>query len=97
MQMSEYDRFAFSLALFRLCRVHADVIAEGDFREIWDAFQSLSGFWFLMREARKDISTALKERSANLETAFALVMHDDLSAPEETIRRDHAVITNAGF
>lgn len=94
MQMSEYDSFAFSLALFRFVRAKASVATGGNFRDTWDAFRFSAGFWLLMREAKKEINTLLRDRATNLETAFTLALHDDLADPEGTMKRDRAVVSN---
>ncbi len=97
MQLSERDKHAFSLALFRATRAQADVASCGRFRDVWDALHAPSGFWLLMRAARADLNETIKSRAETYQTALALVISDDLEDSDGTTKRDRNTLSAASL
>lgn len=87
-----YEECAFRLALFRFTRVKAAAAISNDFRAIFDAFAHLRGFWLLMIRSQRDIAAVMEDRTDSVDTAMALVMHDDIAAGDAAIERDIAAL-----
>lgn len=85
---SQEERLAFNLALFRFNRATANIVANGDYRECVDLFrQGHLLMPFLAIDCQNEMNSLLDERDYGAETAFAIILHDDLSGGEEAIRR----------
>lgn len=87
-----YENCAFRLALFRFARVKAAAAISNDFRIIFDTFAHPRGFWLLMSRCQKDIAAAMEDRTDSVDTAMALVMHDDIAAGDAAIERDRLAL-----
>lgn len=87
-----HEECAFRLALFRYTRVRAAAAVSNDFRTIFDAFAHPRSFWTLMIRSQRDIANAMEDRTDSVDTAMALVMHDDIMAGEAAIERDIAAL-----
>jgi hypothetical protein len=83
-----YEDCAFRLALFRFTRVKAPAAITNDFRTVFDAFAHPRGFWLLMVRCQRDIAAAMENRTDSVDTAMALVMHDDMASGDAAIDRD---------
>lgn len=46
----------------------------------------------LLRKSQQDLASAMVERTEVLDTALALLFHDDIVAGDEAIERDKAVL-----
>ncbi len=90
----EYETVAFDLALFRFCNFYGSRLATSDFRHLLaDLPMCAPGFWVLMNRAQEDLANALDEGTRNLHVAFAMLMHDDLTDIEGSVRRDEDHLT----
>lgn len=93
---AEHEEYAFRLALFRLAKALGPDASSGDYGRAWKAFRTTGGFWKLMRESQKDLAEALDSRVSSIETAFALIMHDDVTAGEAATERDAKLLAGEG-
>lgn len=59
---------------------------------IYRHFGNTGGFWMLLRKSQQDLASAMVERTEVLDTALALLFHDDIVAGDEAIERDKAVL-----
>lgn len=87
-----YEDHAFRLALFRFTRVRASVALSNDYSKIHRQFGSPGGFWTLLRKSQQDLAAAMEERTEVLDTALALLFHDDIVAGDAAIERDKAIL-----
>ena len=87
-----YEDYAFRLALFRFARVKATTAMNSDYSTLYRQFAHPGGFWRLMHKCQQDLATAMEERTEVLDTAYALVLHDDVSAGATAIERDGALL-----
>lgn len=87
-----YEDYAFRLALFRFARVRASVALNSDYSNLYRQFAQPGGFWRLMHKCQQDLAAAMEERTEVLDTALALVLHDDVSAGTAAIERDGALL-----
>jgi hypothetical protein len=83
-----YEEAAFRLALFRYTRVKAKAAASNDFRTAFDEFAHPRGFWLLVNRCQKDLAAAMEDRTDHVQTALALVIHDDIASGAASIERD---------
>ena len=88
LKWGRYEECAFRLALFRFTRVKATAAISNDFRTIFDSFAHPRGFWLLMTRSQRDIATVMEDRTDSVDTAMALLMHDDIAAGDAAIERD---------
>lgn len=88
-----YELAAFRLALFRYTRVFAGIATSGDYTEVYRNFARQGGFWILFRRSQEDLAKAMDERTDVLDTALALLFHDDLAAGEASIERDRLIVS----
>lgn len=84
----EYEEYAFRLALFRFTRVSAGVAQSGSYSDIVSTFGRPHGFWLLLRRCQQDLASVMEDRADHLHLAFALLLHDDITAGEAAIERD---------
>jgi hypothetical protein len=92
LKWGRYEECAFRLALFRFTRVKAKAAISNEFRTIFDAFAHPRGFWLLMTRSQRDIATVMEDRTDSVDTAMALVMHDDIAAGDDAIERDRLAL-----
>lgn len=84
-----YEKEAFNLALFRATRALQGTAFQGSFHEQFSAFRMAgAAFWLLMRDSQVELSGRMESRDVPIQTAFALLIHDDLEAGEHAIARD---------
>ena len=87
----EYEQVAFRLALLRFGNFYQKQFADFDYRSLLADFpMCASGFWLLMSKAQKDLAKVMDEGGRNLELAFAMLAHDDLSDVSASVKRDKA-------
>lgn len=90
----EYEQVAFRLALLRFSSFYHESFAGADYRSLLADFpMCAAGFWLLLSEAQKDLANAMDEGARNLEVAFAMLVHDDLSDMSASVERDKAHLT----
>lgn len=87
-----YEDYAFRLALFRFTKVRATVALSNDYSTIFKEFANLTGFWRLLHKTQQDLAAAMEDRTEVLDTALALVLHDDLVAGDAAVERDKAIL-----
>lgn len=85
-----YEQYAFRLALFRFAKARAAAATSRDYGTIYRSFSNQGGFWLLMRDAQKDLAKCLEEQTSVMDTAFAIVLHEDLEAGQAATNRDLA-------
>lgn len=90
MNLSEVDRAALSLALFRHARARADAATSEDFGKTWRAFWNLGAFFEMFMLARRDIAREL-QAGASVDRALTHTMLQDVEQAEETTGRDQAI------
>jgi len=92
LKWGQYEEFAFKLALFRFAKARGLAAQEANYGEVYMQFNNHAGFWFLMREAQKDLAETIEARTRVMDTAFALLIHDDIAAGAEATARDIEVL-----
>lgn len=84
------DKLCFSIALFRFCRTHSETIMSDDFRKIHDFF-FFSDFWNLVAQAEDDMRTMQENRGYSEQTAFSMLVYEDLQDLERMKDRVTAI------
>lgn len=86
---AEHEREAFALALFRFCRLYGDAAKSGNYREILDLFpQYAPAFWLMLGSAQSDLMDATEVSEQPLSIVRTLLIHDDISDPVGSKKRD---------
>lgn len=88
----EYENHAFGLALFRFTRASSDVAQQAIAGSIFAKFRTHATFWLLMHRAQKDLSALMEESGADLSSALALAIHNDLMAGSSAVERDRDLL-----
>ena len=87
----EYEQVAFRLALLRFGNFYQEQFVDFDYRALLAEFPiCAAGFWLLMSKAQTDLAREMDEGARNLEVAFAILAHDDLSNVSASVERDKA-------
>ena len=98
MWWGEYEEQAFNLAVFRIVRLLSGVTRTGGYGSQFDAFRKVfPAFWPFMRDAQVDIASRHDARDMPVQTAFALVIHDDIEAGDAALDRDKERLRAYGF
>lgn len=87
-----FEEYAFRLALFRFTRAKANVAISNDYSSIYSQFARPVCFWLLLHKSQQDLAAAMEDRTDVLDTALALVLHDDVVAGEAAVSRDSAIL-----
>lgn len=89
LRWGEYEKEAFNLALFRTARALRGTVEQGSYREQFDTFRMAgAAFWLLMRDAQIELTARMEGSDVPIQTAFALLVHDDLAAGNHAVERD---------
>lgn len=95
-EWGEEEQKAFSLALFRYCRLYADIVKRGEFRDLARLFPTGMGvFWILMGSAHKDLINRQGSGQHSLDTALSLCIYDDLEHGSGAIERDLSLVPSS--
>jgi len=98
LRWGEYEEQAFELAVFRLVRALRGSVETGSYRQQFDTFRKVfPAFWPFMRDAQVDLSARLEDREMPIQTAFALVLHEEIEAGEKAIERDREKLRRYGL
>ena len=92
LKWGQYEDYAFRLALFRYAKAQGEAALSSDFKTVHATFRHGGAFWKLMHDSQKDLAECLEERSSNIDTAFALVLHDYVEAGTAATERDRATL-----
>jgi len=92
LKWGQYEDYAFRLALFRYAKARGEAAQSADFKTVWTTFTHIGGFWKLMHESQKDLAQCLEEQTSVMDTAFAIVLHEDLEAGASATDRDRATL-----
>ncbi len=82
---SVQETLAFNLALFRFTRATPKVARWDDYRANLDLFLNGDLIFILASECQKEIADLIDMRGYDPETAFALVLHEDIAQGEKAI------------
>ncbi|WP_022705306.1 helix-turn-helix domain-containing protein [Pseudorhodobacter ferrugineus] len=88
----QYEEFAFRLALFRFAKAKGLAAQGTSYGEVYMQFNKHAGFWLLMRQAQKDLALKIDDQTGVMDTAFALLIHDDIEAGEAATARDLEIL-----
>lgn len=88
LKWGEHEEAAFRVALFRFCRLMLKTTDISDFRRVLRLFsgEAYPAFWLMMDAAQKDLINRQGEYPGA--TTFGLLLHDDIAAGDEAVRRD---------
>ncbi|CUX79373.1 MAG: Mu family bacteriophage transcriptional repressor CI [Roseibaca calidilacus] len=93
LEWGEEEKKAFSLALFRYCRLYADIVKRGEFRDLANLFPGgMGAFWVLMSQAHRDLISRQGSGQHSLDTALSLCIYDDLEYGSGAIERDLSLV-----
>lgn len=87
-----HEVMAFRLALFHYVRARAEVVSRGDYQELLQTFSYEEGFFNLMLDAQRRLSEKIDSTGVDLPTAFALVLHQELTGSDDGAARDRAIL-----
>ena len=84
--------------MFRLGRALRGSVETGSYRQQFDTFRKVfPAFWPFMRDAQIDLSARLEDREMPVQTAFALLLHEDIEAGDMAIERDRERLRGYGL
>lgn len=84
---------AHRIALVRITLIRYDVACSGNVDQAMSVFQSLHPFWLIMHRAAHDIRIKMTALGADIRTAQALVMQEDLRDHIATASRVSAALS----
>jgi transcriptional regulator with XRE-family HTH domain len=86
----EIQELSHPIALMRFALLHGDLIRNGDFDAVLPTVRNMVPFWLILHRAVYDLMTRNRELCVDPATAQALVLQEDLRAPDETRQRIEA-------
>lgn len=87
LKWSNIEQHAFKLALFRFFHAANAKIDPADYRSNVSLFQYVGPFFKIMDQALKDIVSVMDEREYNLQTAFTIIIYEDIEEISDGISR----------
>ncbi len=89
-----HEVMSFRLALFRYVRARGDAVKEGDYEVLLRTFGYEEGFFNLMQDAQRNLSEKMDSTGVELTTAFALLLHQELTTSEDRAGMDRAILSS---
>ena len=76
-----------AVALARYVILRRDVTIDGKIETAFSAFADVKPFWLVMHRAMHELRAKMKALNVELNTAAALILHEDLRDPKATAAR----------